>query len=43
MPEMPAPLLGQHTEEVLSAMGLDARELEELSAQGITGKLPVPA
>jgi crotonobetainyl-CoA:carnitine CoA-transferase CaiB-like acyl-CoA transferase len=43
IPGIPAPLLGQHTEEVLSAMGLDAWELDELSAQGITGKLPVPA
>jgi formyl-CoA transferase len=29
-----APLLGEHTEEVLSLLGYSARELEEIKASG---------
>jgi len=35
----PAPLLGQHTDEVLGAeLGLDAAEIEELLAKGVLGQ-----
>ncbi len=37
----PAPLLGQHNDEVLSAAGLSNDELAALSADGVTGTTPV--
>lgn len=40
--ELPAPFLGQHTEEVLSAMGYGAAALARLAAEGITGSVPQP-
>lgn len=36
----PAPTLGQHTAEVLAAMGFAASTLDELEAAGITGTVP---
>lgn len=39
LPAFPAPLLGQHTAEVLAAMGYDDAALAEFAAQGITGRL----
>lgn len=36
----PAPTLGQHTAEVLAAMGLDADALARLQEQGVTGTRP---
>jgi len=36
----PAPLLGEHTAEVLTALGVDARELADLEAAGIVGGTP---
>jgi crotonobetainyl-CoA:carnitine CoA-transferase CaiB-like acyl-CoA transferase len=41
--ERPAPLLGQHTEEVLRALGKNSRELAALAAAGVTGPVPVSA
>ncbi|MGE0599696.1 MAG: CoA transferase [Dehalococcoidia bacterium] len=38
MPKIPAPFLGQHTEEVLSAMGIARAEIAELTVLGVTGK-----
>ncbi|HKV22087.1 MAG TPA: CoA transferase, partial [Mycobacterium sp.] len=37
----PAPLLGQHNHEVLTALGLDDDEIAELADQGIIGTSPV--
>jgi crotonobetainyl-CoA:carnitine CoA-transferase CaiB-like acyl-CoA transferase len=37
----PAPLLGQHTEEVLSRMGLDHEAIEALELEGVIGYEPV--
>jgi alpha-methylacyl-CoA racemase len=34
--EVPAPDLGQHTEEVLSTLGLTAEQIEALARQGVT-------
>jgi CoA:oxalate CoA-transferase len=39
-PERPAPLLGEHTEEVLTALGLPLSELELLAADGVIGSVP---
>jgi crotonobetainyl-CoA:carnitine CoA-transferase CaiB-like acyl-CoA transferase len=36
----PAPLLGQHNREVLSALGLGEDEIAELEQQGIIGTAP---
>jgi 2-methylfumaryl-CoA isomerase len=37
----PAPVLGQHTDEVLgAALGLDATELDKLRADGTIGGAP---
>lgn len=38
VPEIPAPFLGQHTLEVLVAMGLTDRDIAELAASGVTGQ-----
>jgi crotonobetainyl-CoA:carnitine CoA-transferase CaiB-like acyl-CoA transferase len=35
VPLTPPPALGQHTAEVLTAVGIDAQELKELRAGGI--------
>src|SRR6185369_8713641 len=43
LPPCPAPFLGRHTDEVLEAMGFDARARAELAETGITGRLLVPA
>jgi crotonobetainyl-CoA:carnitine CoA-transferase CaiB-like acyl-CoA transferase len=39
LPQFPAPVLGQHTEEVLEAMGYDTTARAELAATGVTGRL----
>lgn len=36
----PAPLLGQHTEEVLQALGMPADQIQALQAQGVVGSRP---
>jgi crotonobetainyl-CoA:carnitine CoA-transferase CaiB-like acyl-CoA transferase len=36
----PAPLLGEHTEEVLRDLGVSDHELEELRRQGVIGTMP---
>ena len=41
LPQSPAPLLGQHTDEVLGAMGYDEAARAELAAAGVTGRTPV--
>jgi crotonobetainyl-CoA:carnitine CoA-transferase CaiB-like acyl-CoA transferase len=41
--EFPAPFVGQHTEEVLMAMGLEPGEIEALAREGVTGRLTVSA
>ncbi len=41
--ERPAPLLGEHTEEILSELGLTRPEMDELEADGIIGGAPVGA
>jgi formyl-CoA transferase len=33
----PAPLLGEHSAEILSALGLDAQRIEALTTSGIVG------
>jgi crotonobetainyl-CoA:carnitine CoA-transferase CaiB-like acyl-CoA transferase len=43
LPQTPAPFLGQHTDEVLSAMGLGPAQREELERLGVTGRLPISA
>jgi len=35
--DLPPPALGQHTEEVLLALGLDSREIERLKSEGVAG------
>ena len=35
-----APLLGEHTREVLAEVGLTEEELDELEAEGVTGTAP---
>jgi crotonobetainyl-CoA:carnitine CoA-transferase CaiB-like acyl-CoA transferase len=37
--ETPAPLLGQHTDDVLAALGITAEERARLSELGVTGRL----
>ncbi|HMO53102.1 MAG TPA: hypothetical protein PJ994_01235, partial [Tepidiformaceae bacterium] len=41
--EGPAPLLGQHTAEVLHGMGLDDSALHALELSGVTGRTPIAA
>jgi crotonobetainyl-CoA:carnitine CoA-transferase CaiB-like acyl-CoA transferase len=36
----PAPLLGQHNHEVLSELGLSAKDIDDLEAQGVIGTAP---
>ncbi|GAA5235210.1 CoA transferase [Verticiella sediminum] len=36
----PAPLLGEHTQEVLADLGLSAEEVRKLAAQGVVGLAP---
>jgi crotonobetainyl-CoA:carnitine CoA-transferase CaiB-like acyl-CoA transferase len=40
-PAGPAPLLGQHTREVLAGLGLDDAAIRALEADGVTGSSPV--
>ncbi|MGE3075417.1 MAG: CoA transferase [Dehalococcoidia bacterium] len=40
LPQSPAPFLGQHTEEVLSAMGIMPHGIAELVDLGVTGRTP---
>jgi crotonobetainyl-CoA:carnitine CoA-transferase CaiB-like acyl-CoA transferase len=35
-----APLLGQHNRELLSELGLSAKDIDELEAQGVIGTAP---
>ena len=35
--EGPAPSLGQHNEEILGALGVDAERLDELRSRGVVG------
>ena len=37
---MPPPLLGQHTDEVLAQIGLNAKAIESLRAAGVIGPMP---
>jgi crotonobetainyl-CoA:carnitine CoA-transferase CaiB-like acyl-CoA transferase len=39
----PAPLLGQHNEELLSELGLTRGEIDELAADGVIGNAVAPA
>ena len=41
LPDRPAPLLGEHTGEVLAAMGYDETARDELARAGVTGQVPV--
>ena len=41
--ERPAPLLGEHTDELLSALGVTPSEMDELRTDGIIGGTPVRA
>jgi len=41
LPGGPAPLLGEHTHEVLQSLGLDSAALEALERSGVTGAVPV--
>ena len=43
LPQFPAPILGQHTDEVLEAMGYSAAARAEFAASGATGRLLAPA
>lgn len=43
LPGTAAPLLGEHTAEVLAAMGYDADARDGLAAAGVTGRVPVRA
>ncbi|MEV0740146.1 hypothetical protein AB0I51_30380 [Streptomyces sp. NPDC050549] len=36
----PAPLLGQHNHELLTELGLTAREITALEADGVIGRAP---
>ena len=36
----PAPLLGEHTDEVLRGLGVSDEELAELEAEGVIGSAP---
>jgi crotonobetainyl-CoA:carnitine CoA-transferase CaiB-like acyl-CoA transferase len=36
-PKFSAPLIGQHTDEVLAGLGLDAEKIEGLKAAGVVG------
>jgi CoA:oxalate CoA-transferase len=38
--QRPAPMLGQHTEEVLQELGFGEARVARLRAEGIIGKLP---
>jgi crotonobetainyl-CoA:carnitine CoA-transferase CaiB-like acyl-CoA transferase len=40
LPARPAPILGQHTAEVLTAMGLDDGDIERLRETGVIGETP---
>ncbi len=39
-PERPAPTLGEHTDEVLTALGVHTTELQRLAAEGVIGTVP---
>ena len=43
LPGTAAPFLGEHTAEVLAAMGYDADARDGLAAAGVTGRVPVRA
>ena len=43
LPATPAPLLGQHTDEVLEAMGYSDTDRARLAAEGVTGRVPAAA
>jgi len=43
LPQTPAPFLGQHTKEVLEAMGIGAAARAELARLGVTGEIPITA
>ena len=40
---IPAPFVGQHTEQVMRALGLSAEEIAALTASGVTGKVALSA
>jgi formyl-CoA transferase len=35
--DLPPPALGEHTDEVLTALGLEPSEIERLRSAGVTG------
>jgi crotonobetainyl-CoA:carnitine CoA-transferase CaiB-like acyl-CoA transferase len=39
--EHPAPLVGEHNEEILASLGYDRREIAELTAAGVVGSEPL--
>jgi crotonobetainyl-CoA:carnitine CoA-transferase CaiB-like acyl-CoA transferase len=39
-PERPAPTLGEHTDDVLTALGLPRSELQALADAGVIGTVP---
>ncbi|GBD23832.1 Succinyl-CoA:(R)-benzylsuccinate CoA-transferase subunit BbsF [bacterium HR29] len=41
-PGRPAPLLGEHTAEVLRSLGYDERAVESFFQEGVSGSVPVP-